>query len=225
MEVLQELSQELGLECSFTRSKRVDALASCLDNDGDADVVLATMPSFQVDGASNLAATDSYLDCGLALAVNKKDSYSSIDDLEGKTVGVVDGSIACDYATKRVKEGLKLKVKSYDTVADALSDLQAKNIEGVIAQDTALSYYTRVMYYREHVVESFEDTNESFSLYVSQSNPGLANALNEALTKLKESGRYQEIYDSWFNVDETSSNPEDPVTPPQDQPGYVKGAY
>ena len=60
---------------------------------------------------------------------------------------------------------------------------------------------------------------------MSQSNPGLANALNEALTKLKESGRYQEIYDSWFNMDETSSNPGDPVTPPQDQPGYVKGAY
>lgn len=224
VDILDELSQELGLECEFTASKRLDALADCLGSDGDADVVVSTRSASHVAGSDNLLATDSYLDCKLALAVNKKDSYSNLADLEDATIGVVTDTLAQDYVQERIEDGLTAKIATYDTVAEALSDLQAKNIEGVVADDAALSYYTRVMYYREHVVQTFDDASESCSLYVSSDNPKLAAAINEALAKLKESGRYQEIYDTWFNVDETSSNPDDVRIPPQDQAGFVKGA-
>lgn len=170
-------------------------------------------------------ATDSYLDCKLSLATNKKDSYESLEDLDGKTIGVVSGSLAQSYLESRIEGGLSAKLAEYETVADAMSDLQARNIEGVIAEDAALSYCTRVMYYREHVIETFDDASESCSLYVAAGNEKLAEAINGALAKLKESGRYQEIYDSWFNMDESSSNPDNPTTPPQDQAGFVKGTY
>ncbi len=59
---------------------------------------------------------------------------------------------------------------------------------------------------------------------MASSNQELVSAVNAALEDLKSSGSYQELYDSWFNVDETASNPTDPITPPQDQGTYLKGA-
>lgn len=184
------------------------------------------MPSSGVAGSGFLLATDSYLECELALAVNKKDPYTCLADLVSKRIGVVEGSYAADCVKARTDwpDAVEVEYCEYETVAAALSDLQARNIDGVIADDASLAYYTRVMYYREHVVETFSSSLSEYSMYVAPGNEELARVIDDALADMRESGKYQEIYDAWFNVDEESSNPDNPIVPPQDQAGFVKGA-
>lgn len=232
VEVAKLIAQEMGLECEFTASKKSDALAAGVQPSGDADVLVASKKASQGLSDSSITYTSSYFDYKLAIAVNKKDNYSDTDELVGKTIGVMKDSVAEDYVNdlvaswtkRRIAGAAKTKVKTYDTTADAMSDLQARNIDAVIAEEPVLKYYTRVMYYREEILATGLGEEDSYCFAVASDNPQLVTAVNEALAAIKESGAYQELYDSWFNVDETESNPANPTTPPQDQSTYLKGA-
>ena len=43
-------------------------------------------------------------------------------------------------------------------------------------------------------------TGEQYGIAVAKTNPGLTKLLNEGLSKIRESGKYQEIYDKYFSV-------------------------
>lgn len=232
VELAKAVAQNMGLEAEFTASKKPEALVAGVQEDGDADVLVASTSEFQGLSDASVTYTGSYLDYKLAMAVNKKDRYKDLDELVGKKIGVMKGSKAEEYALELKEEWSKRKVKGaaktsvcvYETTANAMSDLQARNIDGVVAEEPVLKRYTSVMYYREEILASGLGEQNSYAFAVASSNQELVSAVNAALEDLKSSGSYQELYDSWFNVDETASNPTDPITPPQDQGTYLKGA-
>lgn len=232
VELAQTVAQSMGLEAEFTASKKPEALVAGVQEDGDADIIVASNSEFQNLSDASVTYTESYLDYKLAMAVNKKDKYKDLDELAGKKIGVMKGSKAEEYALELKEDWAKSKTKGasktsvcvYDTTADAMSDLQARNIDGVVAEEPVLKYYTRVMYYREEILAEGLGEQNSYAFAVASSNQELVAAVNTALETLKSSGVYQEIYDSWFNVDEVVTNPTDPITPPQDQSTYLKGS-
>lgn len=232
VELAELVAQSMGLEAEFTASKKTDALVAGVQEDGDADVIVASKNEFQGLSDASVAYTESYLNYKLAVAVNKKDKYKELDELSGKKIGVLKGSKAEEYALELKEDWSKRKIKGaaktsvcvYDTTANAMSDLQARNIDGVVAEAPVLKYYTRVMYYREEILAEDLGEESSYAFAVASSNEKLCSAINAALESLESSGVYQELYDSWFNVDETTSNPTDPITPRQDQGTFLKGS-
>ena len=62
-------------------------------------------------------------------------------------------------------------------------------------------------------------TGEQFGIAVSKNNPGLTQAINDALTKIKSSGAYDKLYEKWFGMAPTSGADNKDVSSSDDATG------
>lgn len=123
------------------------------------------------------------------------------EDFKGKAIGVQRGSIQDDYVSA-VYPGAD--IRRYANQEEALLDLAARRVDAVLAPSISLLGFLAS---EEGQGFDFFGGNHSDPAYfgigagiaVRKGDTGLRQSLDEALTRLKESGRYQEINAKYFS--------------------------
>ena len=136
-----------------------------------------------------------YYDSDQSLTARSDSGIASLDDLDGKVIGVDTGSTGDMWATDRSDEYGFGDIRRYEGLAPAMLDLAAGRIDGYISDIPALQYYTRDKPELE-VVQRIE-TGEKYSMMFAK-DAELAAEVNAALTMLKESGTVAELHEKWF---------------------------
>lgn len=199
VDLYKEVAKELGLTAKSTTTS-FDGLFTQSIPRGQFDLGISAI-TIKESRKQTVDFTDPYFEANLSLAVNtqRTPNIKTIDDLAGVTIGVQTGTTGADCADALVKQGKAKDVKKFDTAVQAFDDLVAGGVaavvndrpasEGIIEQRSAIK-----------VVQVLE-TNEKYGFAISKDKPDLRVAVNAALKKIMEDGRYATIYERWFGTE------------------------
>ena len=146
------------------------------------------------DRQKNLAFSDPYYDSLQSILVPEGSDIAGLEDLAGKKVGVQQGTTGEAYAREKAPDA---EIISYPSDAELFPALQAGNVEAVL-QDLPVNLgHTQEGAFT--IAAKFE-TDESYGFAMSKTgSEELVSAVNEQLAALRDNGKYQEIYDKYFN--------------------------
>ncbi len=188
----EEIGKELGLEIKFVDTDFASIIAAL--NADKFDVVISGM-TITEKRAESVLFSDSYFDAGLTMAVPVGSTIMTIDDLDGKRVGVQLGSTGDLFASEL--ENIS-EIKRYAHAPDAFMDMKNGNID-VVINDGVVSAPIVSAYPDDFMVVPGLLTVEEYGIAISMDNPLLLEAINDALAAIKADGRYDQIYDEFIN--------------------------
>ena len=141
--------------------------------------------------------SDPYYQTSQAIAIRKDDdSIKGPEDLVGKVVAVQIGTTG-DFAVSEI-EGIK-EIKRFDTTDKAYMEVMNKRADAVVNDYSEVSFRMTLLPDMK-VAATFKEGEDIYGVTMRKGETELLAAINEAIAKLKESGKYQEIHDKWFTV-------------------------
>ncbi len=193
VDVVNEAADRMGLDTSY-KVTVFDTILASLEA-GDCDIVASAM-TITDERAEQVNFSDPYFDADQSLLVRSEDEVAieSLENLDGKTVGVQTGTTGEIYAEDNLPAGAE--VRSYETGDEMFAPLQAGEIDAVL-QDLPVNGY-RAVQDDAFVVTAKFSTGEQYGIAVAKSNEALLAALNDALGETLADGTYDEIYTTWF---------------------------
>jgi len=195
MDLIQAIGEAVGLEVEI-KSMNFDGVLTSVQS-GTVDAAISAI-SITDKRKEVMNFSEPYYDSGLAIVVKAdNNTIKSIDDLKGKRVAVQIATTGADYANELKAKGIVKEVKTFNTLPDALMELRNNGVDAVINDWPVNAYYIK---------QSFSDlkmvgdklSGESYGIAVPKSKPEILAKINEGLKKVKESGKYAEIYEMWF---------------------------
>lgn len=162
---------------------------------GTCDLAISGM-TITEERAGNMLFSEPYLDDNLGLMAATEADVSSLDDLEGLTVGVQTETTGATYAEENGYE-----VREYTDSGLLIQGLESGQVDAAIGNISILGYQAGESDTAEFIEEI--DTGEQLGIAAASENDQLITAVNEVLTELEASGGMQEIEDRWFRDGDT----------------------
>lgn len=189
-DIAQAVAEKLGLELKI-EDMEFDSIITAVQS-GKADLGLAGMTVTE-DRLQSINFSDTYATGIQSVIVKEGGSVASIDDLEGKKIGVQLSTTGDIYASDDYGEE---NVEKYNKGADAVMALLNGKVDAVIIDNQpALSF---VASNEGLVILDTAYAEEDYAACISKDNEELLTAVNEALAELKEDGTIQGILDKYI---------------------------
>lgn len=195
VDIANKIAQKLGLKLKIN-DVDFDSLTMELQTN-KCDFVAAGW-SIKPDRQKNVDFSDVYYDASQAIIIPKGSSIKAPADLNGKTVGVQQGTTGDTYCTNEdgtseVKVGT---VKRYNKGPDAILDLINGRIDAVVIDDFPATKYVGK---NSDKIEKLNDalTNEQYAIGVKKGNKALLDVINGVLKDMKSSGELDQIVEKY----------------------------
>ena len=201
MDLIKAIAEDQGFEIEIT-NPGFDAAINAVQS-GQADGIIAGM-SVTDARKETFDFSDSYYTANTILGVKESSTISSYEDLNGKTVGVKNGTASQTFLTEnQSKYGYKIK-----TFADGSSmydSLNTGSIDAVMDDEPVLKYSISQGQKLKTPIEGTPIGETAFAVKKG-SNPELIEMFNNGLANLKASGEFQKILDKYLATDSTSES-------------------
>jgi ABC-type amino acid transport substrate-binding protein len=138
-----------------------------------------------------------YANMGQVILV-KADSTANIktiDDLKGKNVGVQINTTSEDA----LKQAGGINIKRYNTFPEALLDLGNGRLDAVVVDEPVGRYYL-AQDKDKYKMAGDPFMSEPVGIVLRKDETELAQAIQQALEKMKSDGTYDKIYNYWFGT-------------------------
>jgi len=193
VDLMNAIGKDIGSTVKI-ESSSFDGLIPSLQA-GKYDAIIAAM-TITDDRSKNVLFSDKYLMATQYIATKKGSNIKTVEDLKGKKVGVQNATTG-----QTVLEKLGMAPKKYDTVPDALTDLVNGGLDAVVADSPVVLYF--IKQYPKSDVQYIKGDfpKEYYGIAFKLGNQVLDDKMNASLKKLRENGKYNEIYKKWFNED------------------------
>jgi len=195
MELLRAMTTNWGLELSVTVVP-FDGIW-LLPTAGDCDLVASAM-TITPERAENALFSDPYFDADQSLLVRAEDAetFATLADLEGGTIGVQTGTTGEAYATENAPEGAE--IVSFDEAAAIFPALESGDVDAIL-QDFPVNAFRSTQDELFVVTERFP-TGEQYGFATSPENTALIDAVNAQLAQARDDGTYDQIFAEWFGT-------------------------
>jgi polar amino acid transport system substrate-binding protein len=193
IDLITAISSEMGLEVAV-QDVGFDALQSGVTlAAGQCDLGASAM-TITEDRKKNIAFSDPYYDSLQSLLVPEGSDIKAIDGLAGKKVGVQQGTTGESYTRENAPSDAE--IVAFPSDAEMYQAIQAGQVDALL-QDLPVNIgHTKDGKFT--VVEEYKtDETYGFAAKKEGSEP-LLSAVNDALSTLRDNGKYQEIYDKYF---------------------------
>ena len=192
-EVAQAIAEKLGLTLEIVDMDFGSIITAV--QTGKVDVGIAGM-TVEPDRLENVDFTDSYATGVQVVIVPEGSEIASVDDLEGKLIGVQESTTGWQYCTEDYGDENVIPYPNGATAVQALMDGKVDCV--VIDQQPALSF---VEANEGLTILDTEYAVEDYAIAVSKDNAGLKDAINTALNELIEDGTVQGILDKYISAE------------------------
>jgi polar amino acid transport system substrate-binding protein len=192
-EIAQAIADKLGLTLQI-EDMEFDSIITAVQS-GKADLGLAGMTVTE-ERKQTVNFSDSYATGIQSIVVAEDSDIATVDDLEGKMIGVQlsttgDLYASDDYGTDHVEE--------YNKGADAIMALKQGKVDAVIIDNEPAKSF--VASNDGLKILDTEYTVEDYAACINKDNTGLLDAVNGALAELKEDGTLQSILDKYITAE------------------------
>ena len=196
-----DLIRAIGEEQGFTvEIKHMDfkALIPALDNN-KIDAAIAGM-SIKPDRLESVDFTEPYFDAGLIIAVrNNNDTIKSTEDLKGKKLAAQNGTTGAAYCDSVKKQDPSTVVRIFDDIGAAFMELEKGGVDAVVNDLPVTAWYLKEKESTNvKMVGEVFSADEQYGIAVKKGNQEMLDMLNEGLQKIRDNGKYDEIYNKWF---------------------------
>ena len=193
MDLGRAIADYLGLECVYTNID-FDGIIPAIVAGGQADAGLSGI-SITPEREEQVLFTDPYYIDNQAVAVMSDNTEITEDNAaealnnEAVTIAVQSGSTGADFAAENFPNAEQLP---FPNLTDAFAAVQAGQADAVCGNKAVVDQMLAGAYSDEHTVLT-SATGEEYAIAVSQDNPDLVDAMNEAIAALTADGTLDEI--------------------------------
>lgn len=191
-DLLYEIANKEGVHYDVVISNNNDLIPALATGTFDAVFVTIVPNTITRD---RYVFSDLIYVTGPVLVVESQSTIKSLEDLQGKTIGVISGSFSAANLVKYPS----VIVKNYDSIAIAFDDLQRDSIDGVIVDMQHAYAYVRGIYSGKLKIVTVPLREEGLRLVAKHDPFGekLIATFNKGLNKSKESGEFDELLRKW----------------------------
>ncbi|MDD3114996.1 MAG: basic amino acid ABC transporter substrate-binding protein [Anaerovibrio sp.] len=194
MDLIRAVGEEMGYKVEIS-NVNFDGLIPALEA-GNIDVAVSGM-TINDERKQKVLFSDPYYKSGLSIVVAKDNTaINKFEDLKGKKVAVQIGTTSAAEVNKIGG----VEVKEFNSSADTFMELRAKGVDAVVNDRPVNDNY--ILKSGETNVKALPDllTSEDYGIALSKQNGELQKKVNDALKKLHENGKYDEIFAKWFGT-------------------------
>ena len=193
------LAEHMGLSgCEWLPNQAFDTLVPTIQQGGKADVSIAGM-TITDERLEQVDFTDPYLasNQGLILPAGSEETEDSLNAAE-KQIACQSGTTGDEWISEHLPNATKVPLSDVTAGMMGVStgSYQAMVIDLPVAQNMLAQSFSDLK-----VLEEIP-TGEQYGIAVSYDNPGLKDALNDALAAIEEDGTMDEIKQKWFGTTE-----------------------
>ncbi|GAA0363463.1 basic amino acid ABC transporter substrate-binding protein [Bacillus horti] len=195
IDILSAIAEEENLELDF-QNTAWEGIFLALQN-GERDVLISAV-TITEERQQDMDFTDSYFEATQLIAVPADSDIESFADLEGKKVGVQTGTTG-DIAVSGLLGATSNDINRYESTPVALMEMVNQGIDAVVADNVVILEYIKNN--PDANFKSIHDDSfdvENYGIVVKKGNTELLDTLNSGLAKIKENGKYDEIYSKYF---------------------------
>jgi polar amino acid transport system substrate-binding protein len=192
IDVMNAIAEDLGLEVTYQDTGFGTIFRDTAAGQFDTAAAASTITA----GRENTVDfTDPYYEAQQALLVPEDSDIASVDDLSGAIVGAQDGTTGETYANDETDAS---EVRGFPEGPNAISALATGQVDAVIIDQPVAADAVE----KQGGMEIAEEitTNELYGFAVAPDNDALREAMNEALTTIKEDGTIEDLYDQYFST-------------------------
>ena len=163
-----------------------------LDN-GEIDMVAATF-TITEERKKSYNFSDPYLKDGVGLLVKKDAGYSSLKDLDGKTIGVAQSSTTRKALEEEAsKQGITLNFSEFSSYPEIKAALDSKRVECFAVDASILNGYVD----DNSVILDDRYNPQEYGIASKLDNTELAKEINEVVNEMKSSGEIDKLVEKW----------------------------
>jgi polar amino acid transport system substrate-binding protein len=146
------------------------------------------------DRATRVAFSAPYLDIQLALVARPDGGIHTIDDLRSRPVGVRVATTAAEYVWRHTQVR---RITLYDMNSDVYAAVASREVDAAVDDSPIASWFARNVQ-DVAVVALLPATHAQYALMFAQSNVGLRKAVDGALSRVQQDGRYATMHARWI---------------------------
>ena len=180
--------QDLGFQALFaaTASGRIDFAVSSI--------------SVTNDRLKSQSFTQPYYDSDGTILGRANSPIAKLEDLKGKTIGVVSGTTGEKWAKENMARYGIADIKGYNAQQDLMLDVQNGRVDGGAGEVAGFQYAMTKIPGLKLLVRI--PTGERFAM-MAQKNSKLLPEINDAISAMKKDGTLAKIHEKWFGVPPT----------------------
>ena len=192
-ELIRAVAAEMGYDAQITHIAW-DGLDPAL-NSGQVDAVISAVtitPERQLE----MDFSEPYFEASQIIAVRADSTITGMADLKTLKVGV-QANTTGQYASE--KAGIPdAQISKYPTAPEAMMNVANGSLDAVVADSPVVMNYlaTNPELKMKTVTDNFE--KEFYGIKVKKGNTELMTQINAGLKKVKENGKYDEIFGKYF---------------------------
>lgn len=194
--LMQAVCDKLGVKMEVNNMEFKSLLGAMQLN--NIDVIAAGMTVTE-DRLKSVDFTDSYYEAKQVIVVNKDSKVTSFADLNGKKIGVQEGTTGDLFVTPGEDGALveNADVKRMKKGVDAIMDLKNGGIDAVVIDKNPATEFVN----NNDQLKIVEDdaATENYAFAIAKGNTELADAINKAVEELKADGTYDSLVKEYIN--------------------------
>jgi arginine/lysine/histidine transporter system substrate-binding protein len=192
VDLAKAITEKLGYEVKV-RDMDFNGLIPALES-GKVDFVLAGMTPTE-KRKKNVDFSDVYYTAKHMIVAKKDSGIQTLEDLDGKVVGVQLGSIQADKA-KEIAKSVNIKIEDRNRIPELVQEIMAGRMDAAIIEDTVAKGYLE----KNPELGGFkiEDREEAGSAIAFPKGSKLTDDFNRVLKEMKENGELDKLIVKWF---------------------------
>ena len=194
-EIAAAIAEKLGMTLEINDMDFDPAIAAA--QTGQADIVMEGL-TVTDDRKEKINFTDSYATGVQVVTVPEDSDIQSVEDLEGKLIGVQQGTTGDLYCSDTPENGGfgEENVQKFTSGPVAVEALKNGQIDCVVIDNEPAKSY--VAQNEGLKILDTEYVTEEYAIGISKDNPELLEQINAALQELKDDGTIQSIIDKYI---------------------------
>lgn len=194
MDLLAAIAEDQGFKYEI-QALGFDAALTALESN-QADGLIAGM-SITEDRVKKFDFSEPYFDSGVVMGIAAdNEEIQSYEDLRGKKVAVKNGTEGATFA-ESIKEQYGFETVSFPESANMYEDVKAGNTVACFEDYPVMGFAVTQGVGLKIVTEMEHGNSYGFAVNKGK-NPELIEMFNAGLKNVKESGKYQEILDTYI---------------------------
>ena len=197
VELMGMITDRLGLELNYLPAQKFDGIIPSVKQGVKTDVGACNI-TINEERLQEVDFTDSYMDSNQGVAVAKDSGYEQASDLNqaGVKVAVQSGTTSEEWAIENLSNA---QTVNFDDWTAAFTAVTSGQCQAVVCDLPVEQWMVSNSFTDMEIIEEIP-TGEQFGIAVSKDNPGLTQAINQALADIRAEGAYDELYEKWFGV-------------------------
>ena len=192
LDLIAAIAEEMGYQLEF-QSMAFDGIIPALQS-SQIDCA-ATAMTITPDRQKEVNFSEPYYKAGQIVVVQaSNNAVKGVADLKGKTIAVQSGTTGAMEAEKATDKG---KVTYFTGADQALQELKNGAANAVIIDYPVAAYFIQQGNKDVKMVGDIM-SSEEYGIAVPKDKQQILDDINAGLQKIKENGKYAEIYKKWF---------------------------